>query len=110
MDEGKERRLHPRRSAKWPVMILTDTGTIEGETKNITVNGLSIRCEEPLRMDEVLHMGIIPPNHPMIEFQGRVVWSDLYGIGADEHAYAMGVCFVEISENDRHVLTDLFGE
>ncbi len=110
MGENRERRRYPRHSVKWPVVILTDDGTIEAETKNITVDGISIRCEEPLRMEEVFRMGIIPPDHPMIEFQGRVIWSDLYGIGADAKAYAMGVCFVEISEADRHSLADLFDE
>jgi hypothetical protein len=37
-----------------------------------------------------------------------VVWSDLYGIGDDDSAYGMGICFVEISDEDLHVLQKLF--
>ena len=106
--EGIERRKHPRRVIKWPVTVLTETGTIEGETRDIAVDGLSIRCEEPLRMNEVVRMGVMPPDYQMIEFTGKVIWSDLYGIGDDDSAYGMGVCFVEISDEDLHVLKRLF--
>ena len=51
---------------------------------------------------------IVPPGKAMSEFTGKVIWSDLYGIDKDEKAYGMGVCFVEISENDRHQLQSLF--
>ena len=103
-----ERRKSPRRKIKWPVTVLTENGTIEGETKDFGVDGISILCVEPLRMDQVFRMGVMPPDHQMIEFTGKVIWSDLYGIGDDNSAYGMGVCFVEISEEDLRVLQEPF--
>lgn len=103
-----ERRKNPRSKIKWPVTVLTENGTIEGETRDFAVDGISIRCVEPLRMDQVFRMGVMPPDRQMIEFTGKVVWSDLYGIGDDNSAYGVGVCFVEISEEDLRVLQKLF--
>ena len=108
MSEGIERRKNSRSKVKWPVTVLTENGTIEGETRDLAVDGLSIRCVEPLRMNQVFRMGVMPPEHQMIEFTGKVIWSDLYGIGDDDSAYGMGVCFVAISDEDLHVLQRLF--
>lgn len=103
-----ERRKNPRREVRWPVTVLTENGTIEGETRDFAVDGISIRCVEPLLMNQVFRMGVMPPDHQMIEFTGKVIWSDLYGIGDDSSAYGMGVCFVEISDEDLHILQRLF--
>ncbi len=107
MDETIERRKHPRKEVKWSASVLTDGGTIEAETRDISVDGISVRCKKPLRMNEVFRMGIMPPGGRMIEFTGEVVWSDLYGIDEENVAYGMGVCFVELSKEDRHVLEEL---
>lgn len=108
MAHETERRKNLRRKVKWPVTVLTENGTIEGETRDFGVDGMSISCVEPLLMDKVLRMGVMPPDHQMIEFTGKVIWSDLYGIGDDDSAYGMGVCFVEISNEDLRVLQRLF--
>ena len=102
-----ERRKHPRIKAGWPVSVLTEHGTIIGETIDIGVDGLSIQCDEPLQLDEFLKMAIIPPNQGMIEFTGKIIWSDLYGLDNDDTAFGMGICFVEISDKDHHFFMDL---
>jgi hypothetical protein len=60
-------------------------------------------------MNKMFRMGIIPPGQQMIEFTCKVVWSDLYAIGADDSSYGMGICYAEISDEDRHVLQKLLG-
>ena len=102
-----ERRKHTRNRVKWPVTILTDKGAIEGETRDITADGVFICCKEPLPLGKTFPMGVIPPDHPMIEFTGRVIWSDLYGINEKDEAFGMGVCFVEIPEEDRRSFNEV---
>ena len=101
MSNEIDRRKYPRIKIRWPITVLADKGALEGETRDITSDGIFICCKEPLRLDESFHMGIIPPDHPMIEFTGKVVWSDLYGIDDEDTAFGMGVCLVEIDEEDR---------
>ena len=102
-----ERREQPRIEVRWPVAVLADHRTIEGETRNISAGGIAIFCDEPLRLNESYPISIFPPEHPPVGVTGKVSWSDLYGIEEGETTVGMGVCLVEISEADRSFLRDL---
>ena len=102
-----ERRKYNRIIVTWPISIVLDEEIIEGETINITVDGVLIRCEEPLQLNEVLRISINPPNHQGIEVNGKVVWSDHYAVDEQDTAFGMGICFVKISDVDCHFLKDL---
>ena len=102
-----ERRKHKRRQVTWRVNVFTDHGTIEGETKDISPDGVFISCEEPLALNENYRIGIIPPNHQIIDVTGKVIWSDLYGIDENHTAFGMGVCFLEIPRNDHNFLDNV---
>jgi hypothetical protein len=52
-------------------------------------------------------MSILPPDHPLIEITGMIVWSDFYGLDDENKPCGMGVCFVEIADEDRHFLEQL---
>ena len=110
MAEKIERRKCRRREVTWPVNVFTDHGTVEGETQNISTDGVFISCDEPLALNENYRIGIIPPNHQIIDVTGKVVWSDLYGIDENNTAFGIGVCFVKIPNNDHnyldHIVTD----
>ena len=107
MAEKIERRKHQRVQVAWPVNVFTDHGTIEGETKDISGEGVSISCEEPLALNENYRIGIIPPNHKIIDITGKVVWSDLYGIDENNTAFGMGLCFVKIPNSDHSSLENI---
>ena len=107
MDNNIERRKQPRCEVKWPVAILTDQGTIEGEARNIGPGGIFIYCEEPLQLNEIFRMSIFPANHKAIEVTGKPVWSDLYGIDDRGKHVCMGVCFMETSDEDHRFLNDI---
>jgi Tfp pilus assembly protein PilZ len=101
-----ERRKHTRGDIRWPIAVLADHGTIKGETRNISVDGISIRCDEPLMINEVFRIAILPPDRQAIGVSGKVVWSDLYAIDPNDTAVGLGVCFVKISDEDRKVFKD----
>ena len=88
-------------------MVLTGHGAIEGETRNLTVDGLFICCEEPIQLNEICPMSIDPPDHQTIEVAGKVIWSDFYAVDDRDTAFGTGICFVEISDGDRHFLEDV---
>lgn len=104
MREQKERRRSKRRDVRWPVSVESEHGTIQGEIRNISLGGIYVRCDEPLRVNEDFRMAIIPPNRQPIGLVGKVVWADLYGIDPDENAFGMGVCLVEIAKEDQKFL------
>ena len=104
--ELERRNKVTRIEVRWPITVLTDEGTIEGETTNITAAGMFIRCQEPLRVNEIYRISIRPPDRQAIELTCKVMWSNLYGIDGQDTAYAMAFHFVKVSDEDRHLLSD----
>jgi hypothetical protein len=100
-----DRRRKRRNEVRWRVTIETVQGTIEGETRNVSLEGLLVCCEEPLRLQESYRIAILPPGHSAIGVTGKVVWSDVYGMDKDS-VFGMGVCLVEVSEKDRLLLEE----
>jgi hypothetical protein len=96
-----EKRKQARVEVRWPIKIFTDDGPVEGETLNISFDGISITCEEPLAINKIFTISIEPLNQSVLELRGKIIWSDSYGIEGG-NTYAVGVSFVEISDEDRH--------
>jgi hypothetical protein len=109
MDQAREieRRGHDRIEVRWPITLFTDHGAIEAETRNVSVDGIFICCEEPLQLNEICPMSIEPPDHQTIDVSGKVIWSDFYAVDDRDNAFGTGICFVEISDGDRHFLEDV---
>lgn len=101
MESFIEKRKQARVEVRWPIKIFTDDGPVEGETLNISFDGISITCEEPLAINKIFTISIEPLNQSVLELRGKIVWSDCYGLEGGS-TYAVGVCFVEISDEDRH--------
>jgi len=103
----KERRRHPRKEVTWPITIIAEHGTIEGEIRNITIDGLLVYCDEPLRLDETYRMSIIPDKHQAIGVTGKIVRADAYCMAEDKSVYGIGICFIEFTDRDRDVLREI---
>ncbi len=110
MTNKEERRNNKRVELQWPITILADYATVEGVTINISLDGVYIRCEEPLLLNESYRMSILPPNHDAIEVLGKVVRSEFYGMGEDNSTFGMGVCVLEISDEERNTLRALLSD
>jgi hypothetical protein len=105
--DGIEKRRHPRIPVRWPITIITEKGTIEGESRNITVAGVFIHCREELHENEVHQIIIKIPKQEAILVKGRVVWSNFDSMEETNTYLGMGFSFIKISEDDRMVLADV---
>jgi hypothetical protein len=97
-----ERRKLDRVEVRWPVTMITDKGSIKGEARNITVEGVYIQFNDPIRkpaLNEEFSLMIQSPGK-IIQVTGKVVWSNL-DILPD-----MGFSFVKISEVHRELLRE----
>jgi hypothetical protein len=92
---------------RWPVTVSTDYAIVQAETRNITVNGIFISSKDLLRLNETVPLQISPPNRQPIEVTGTVIRSDHFALDAKNVSYGMGICFVKVSDEDRHFLEDL---
>jgi hypothetical protein len=66
-----------------------------------------INCKVPLRQNEIYQISIRPPNRQDILLTCKVMWSNPYSIGGESAIYGMGFYFVEVTDEDRHLLSDL---
>ncbi|PNV85791.1 MAG: hypothetical protein C0610_10015 [Desulfobacteraceae bacterium] len=99
---SQERRIYPRAKMKWPVIVKTDEGSMDGVTSDVTPNGVFIHCQKPLRLNMVFEMAIsIPNSEHSITAKAEVVWSNRWGPDDEISPRGMGVRFVNISSEAR---------
>ena len=113
MVDPSERRQMPRINVNWPITIITSQGTIEGESRNITLSGVFIHCKTKLPEDEVYQILIKLPNEKQIVVKGQMMWSNLNGRQDTGVLVDMGFSFIRMSDEDQEVLRSvisLFGE
>ncbi|MEE9612722.1 MAG: PilZ domain-containing protein [Desulfatiglandales bacterium] len=100
----EERRQQPRAELKWRVTMETPQGPVKAETKNVSLEGAFIRCENPMATSEVFPLSIEVPDHEPVDVTGEVVWSN-GGVPADKVVTrGMGIRFIGISAEDRHLV------
>jgi len=88
-----EKRIYPRTQVKWSVSGITDSGMMQGETQNISLNGAFICCQKVLRPNEVLLLTVNGPSGPM-QVVARVVWSNLSACPGIASSSGIGVKFM----------------
>jgi uncharacterized protein (TIGR02266 family) len=99
---NNEKRQYPRAEIKWPAVIKTDRGTMDGMTSNVTPNGVFIRCQKPLKLNEIFDLTIdIPNSDQTLKAKAEVTWSNRWGPDDDISPRGMGVRFVKISSEAR---------
>jgi hypothetical protein len=98
----EEKRKLPRIEVRWPVTMITEKGSIEGEARNISVEGvfiLFIHRMEELAPNKTYRL-LMNPAGEKIEVMGKLVWSKL------DILPGKGFCFVEVSEGERELLRE----
>ena len=95
-----ERRKTVRANAVLPGLMLVDQQEKKVKTANVSLGGLMIHTNEPLRRDRLLRVAFIANAAP-IEAEGKVVYSLKTASG-----YLSGLSFERISPADKQNLTD----
>jgi len=99
-------RQHKRAKVSWPVTIQTEEGTIERATYNISPDGAFISGLSPLELHEVIDMVISGPDHP-ITVKARVVWTSNQVPPDEDMPRGVGVEFINISDEQREIISSL---
>jgi len=106
MVDSMNRRELLRLSITWPLTIKTESGKANGETRNVTGEGMFLYCAERLREGAVYPVTIKLPEKPL-EITGKVTWSNLDNCTSLNFSPAMGFYFLRIDEDkDRQSLRE----
>lgn len=100
---GGDGRDGPRIKIRWPVMVKTAEGSMDGVTLDLGTDGAFVSCAKPARLNEVIDIIINAPDQP-IEAKAEVIWSNIYGPNDDITPRGMGVRFLQISGEHRRVI------
>ena len=103
-----ERRLHPRILVNWPVVVRTSQDLyLEGEARDISVDGVFIQCQEVPDLAEDFQIILKPTARQSILVTGEKVWAGNINIDGKTTYSGMGVHFTRISPDDLHFISTL---
>jgi len=102
-----ERRLHPTLLVNWPATLHNVQGSIEGETRNISVGGAFIQYSEEADLNGELQIVFENSEQRSISVTAREAWSGNFNIDGKSVFSAVGVRFTEISFEDREFISSL---
>lgn len=98
MVDAMKRRELLRLSVRWSLTIKTESGEADGETRNITGEGMFLYCSERLREGVVYPVTIRLPEEPL-QVTGKLTWSNLDSCASLNFNPAMGFYFMRIDED-----------
>ncbi len=101
---GIKSRGQPRAKIKWPVLIQTTSGSISGETHNISTSGAFIYCQDPSSLEDNFQMIIKVPHRQSLSVSARIIWKTVATMNDKTSGSGIGVQFSEISADDRRLL------
>jgi hypothetical protein len=98
-----ENRRHTRAKIKWPVVIQTPTGLIDGTTVNLSLSGAFIRLSNELNSNHNLPI-VLNAKGRFIPCTAQVVWSDERNLSDQRKFLGIGVRFTRLMLHDREFL------
>ena len=101
---GIKSRGQPRVKVRWPVLIKTTSGSIRGETQNISASGAFIFCQDPSILEDYFQVTINVPHRQKLCLMAKVVWKTVTSLNDEVPGSGIGVQFLQISVDDRQLL------
>ena len=98
-----ENRNHTRVRIKWPVVIQTPTGLIDGTTVNLSLSGAFIRLSNELNSNHNLPI-VLNAKGRFIPCTAQVIWSDEGNLSGQRKFLGIGVRFTRLMLHDREFL------
>lgn len=107
--KSPKRHHYSRTEVRWEVHFFTDRGHMEGETVNISPEGVMVSCKELPPLEDNFRLVIRPPEHYPLDLTGRVVWTTICNPVSGAESIGVDIQFMSIEEKDRLYLQGLVG-
>jgi len=107
-----ERRLYPRVKMRWPTTLFTRQWSLDGITRNVSIDGAFLYYSHPdpqplpLRTDDRVNVVFNVPGDRQIRARARVAWSDVLAIEERSTLLGIGLQFSDVSDKDRKFLQE----
>jgi hypothetical protein len=107
-----ERRLYPRVKLRWPTTLFTRQWSLEGITRNVSIDGAFLYYSQPdpetlpLRTDDRVDVVFNVPGDRQIRARARIAWSDVLAIEERSTLLGVGLQFWNVSDKDRSFLRE----
>ena len=98
-----ENRFHSRARIKWPVVVQTPAGLVDGTTANLSLGGALIRLANELNSNQKLPM-VLDVKGLLIPCTAQVVWSEGHSLLNQGKSLSIGVRFTRMMLHDREFL------
>jgi len=98
-----ENRRHRRARIKWPVVMTTSNGLVDGQIQNVSLGGVFIRCQEKIDLEDRFRL-VMTTKDRLILVNAEVVWSNGHKSEGKSAYREMGIRFTKLSGNDRTFL------
>jgi Tfp pilus assembly protein PilZ len=98
-----DNRHHSRTQVRWPVVIQTITGLVDGTTENLSLSGAFIRLSKQLSYSDEIPL-VLKAKGRNIPCSVEVVWSDESEVADQSKSPGIGVRFIQMMLHDREFL------
>ncbi|MGD8915969.1 MAG: PilZ domain-containing protein [Syntrophobacterales bacterium] len=98
-----DNRRHSRARVKWPVVIQTPTGLVDGKTEDLSLGGAFIRLSRELNSNHNLPL-VLDVKGRFIPCNAQIVWSDERNLSDQRKFLGIGVRFTRMMLHDREFL------
>lgn len=102
-----EKRRYPRTDVRWPSTIRTSDRTLQGEIRNISMDGAFICCQNPPEPGETFCMLTKSPKGRRLMAINKVAWLGSDVPAGDTMSQGMGARFITISNESRRFLDEV---
>ena len=99
-----ENRRHRRARIKWPVVMTTSDGLVDGHTQNVSLGGAFIRCQQEPDVEDNFRL-VMSTKDRLVLVNAEIVWSNGRKSEGKSAYHEMGVRFTKLSGNDRTFLS-----
>ena len=98
-----DNRHHSRATVRWPVVIQTSTGLVDGQTENLCLGGAFIRLSNELQSSHNLPV-VLNAKGRLIPCTAQIVWSDDSNLSDQRKLLGIGVRFTHMMLHDREFI------
>ena len=101
-----QKRKNPRAEVTWPVTVISKQSVLQGMVKNLSCGGALLYMQEQIDFQESIRIAIeLPEYNDVISVVGKVVRTFPLEKSIEHFAFAVGVIFTEISEENLKFFT-----